>query len=123
MTPPWTRWTLAVLLACGGCNFARWHWLPNESADRVVRVESGDRYFFKIEEPEGCRWMAASDDPDVEVQVDHDEGRAKVGIRIHRGYDGPSTVTFRCKRNGVKEPVRQFAVTFYREIADRAFWE
>ena len=47
---------------------------------------------------------------------------AKVMIRIHRGYDGPSTVTFALKRPGEKTPEKSFTVTLFRRTGDAAFW-
>jgi len=123
---------MSVRLACfavlftvlSGCGFGRYI-VFNPERDRVLRVESGDRFYFSLpeEDPRGGRWMAVSDDPDVEILIDHEDGEANVRIRIHRGYDGPSTLTFRRIRPGIRNPDRSFVLTLYRHTGDSAFWE
>ena len=125
-----------LLLLCAGCNFGNWRWLDHTFESRVLRVRSGDRYFFSFEEnaTTGYRWEATADNDDVEVRLEHvagdtsnglvgAPGQAKGEIRVHRGFDGPAEVIFRYKRSWEKEPIRQFSVTLYKEQAERAFWE
>lgn len=116
---------LGASMAVAGCNFVDRRWLSNTGANQVVRVTSGDRLYMNLdEESDGsCRWQATSDDPDVNVTIEHVDGRAKVAIRVHRGYDGPTAVRFRYMRQGVAEPVRTFSITLYRSTGDRAVWE
>ena len=109
-------------LAFAGCSVER-HRLSGEGRNQVVRAESGDRFFMDLDESDGCRWSAKSNDPDVEVILDRADGVAEVTIRIHRGYDGPSAVTFSCRRHGEEIPSRKFAVTLYKRTGDVAFWE
>ena len=113
----------AVALATGGCSFER-HWGIRPGEDQVVRVESGDRLFFDLDEPrfEG-RWDSVCDDSDVEVQMVHAKEKAKVTVRVHRGYDGPSNISFFRWRNGRKESRGAFNITLYKRTGDAAFWE
>ena len=124
-----------VAAALAGCSFER-HYLPSGGKNQVVRVESGDRLFMDLEEnaTTGYRWEATSDDADVEVEIVHvpgksDEGlagapgKAEVTIRVHRGYDGPTAVTFRYKRPWEKEPLKKFTVTLFKRTGDCAFWK
>lgn len=117
------RVLLTACLALAGCDFVTWHYLSRPGESQVVRVSSGDRFFFALDEAEGCRWDFDVDDPDVAVRLDHDDGRAKVELRIHRGYDGPSVVRFVCTRAETGEKVRDFTLSLYRNTGDRAFWE
>jgi len=114
---------VGVVLAVGlsGCDFGR-HWVTGPLEDRVLRAESGDRFYLHLEEADGCRWSATSDDSDVEVTIDHRDGSADVEMRVHRGFDGPSMVTFRCRERGKKQP-RTFTISFYRRTGDAAFWK
>lgn len=114
-----------LLLALSGCGFGRYMILDPER-DRVMRVESGDRFYFTLEEKDvkGGKWSAKTDDSDVEVSVEHtDDGEAKVILRIHRGYDGPSVVTFRKRRPGKSRSEKEFRMNLYRHTGDSAFWE
>lgn len=127
---------LLALMALGGCNFFMRSWLDNPGKSQVVRVESGERIYFDLEEDAtaGCRWYATSDDEDVLVKIDHRSegggggstgarGVAKVEIRIHRGYDGPSAVCFRYLRGDEAKSLKEFTLTFYKRTGDVAFWE
>ena len=113
---------LLAALAFAGCSMER-HRLSNPGRNQVVRVESGDRFFMDLDETDGCRWSVSCADPDVEVRINRSDGVAEVMIRIHRGYDGPSAVTFSCRRHGEEIPSRKFAVTLYKRTGDVAFWE
>lgn len=127
---------LAFLLPLlGGCAVER-HYLSNTGKNQVVRVESGDRCYLTLEENRtaGYRWEAHCDDSDVEVKLEHIAGRgdnglvgapgeADVEIRVHRGYDGPTTVTFAYRRPWEKEPVKKFTITLFKRTGDCAFWE
>ena len=112
-----------LLLALVGCSMER-HFLSSPGTSQAVRVESGDRLFMDLdEEPDaGYRWRASCADPDVEVRLEHVEGKAEVTIRIHRGYDGPSAVTFAYGRAG-ETPRKSFTITLYKRTGDCAFWE
>ena len=126
---------LAISLALqSGCNMVWRRILPDPEKNQVVRVEKGERLYFDLEEDvdAGSLWDFICDDSDVEVTIDHEtpgtrkEGQtldeAAVRIRIHRGYDGPTTIRFFRKKRG--EPVEQeFTITLYRRIGDYAFWE
>ena len=100
------------------------HYLSGDGKSQVIRVESGDRFFMTLDEDAtaGGRWSAACRDPDVEVRVEHKSGAAEVMIRIHRGYDGPSAVTFTCRR-GAQKPTKSFTITLFKRTGDCAFWE
>ena len=111
--------------APAGCAFGRRSSAVEPGVNQVVRVESGDRVFFDLEEDEsdGGRWDFECDDGDVEVRIDRAGRVSRVEIRIHRGYDGPSAVVF--LRRGVRggAPSRRFTVTLFRRTGDAAFWE
>lgn len=123
-----------TLALASGCNMVWRRILPDPAKNQVVRVEKGERLYFDLEEDveAGYQWDFTCDDADVEVTVDHEaperggEGRAlgtaEVRIRIHRGYDGPTTVRFFYKSRG-KPAEREFTITLYRRIGDYAFWE
>jgi len=115
--------TAVVLALSAGCN-AGLHWLSAEDGNQVVKAQSGDRFYLTLDENRsvGERWSAVSDDADVTVSLDHREGCAKVELRVHRGFDGPSVVTFTCRRQKGLPP-RQFTVSLYKLTGDRAFWE
>ena len=118
------RLVLACLLfAASGCDLGM-HWISEPGHDQVIRVRSGDRYYLTLEEggPDGARWTAKSDNPDVTVVQDREDGKVKVRMWIHRGFDGPASVTFTCRhRSGV--PDKSFVISFYKATIDRAFWE
>ena len=113
---------LVAALACAGCSFER-HAVACPGVNQVIRVSSGDRHSFALEEEDGCRWSCTCDDSDVETSIVHDDGKAEVTVRVHRGYDGPSTVHFVCRRGTARTPVRQFTLTLFRRTGDTAFWE
>ena len=121
--------SLAALLA--GCAFGHRFWAVQPGVNQVLRVQSGDRVYFEMDEDAaaGRLWDFTCDDPDVTVSIDHVReervgapGLAKVMIRVHRGYDGPSTVTFLQKRHGEKTAAKSFTITLYRRTGDAAFW-
>ena len=103
--------------------------------NQVIRVTSGDRIFFEMKEnaSAGFRWDCTCDDPDVEVSmrrvppkkrgVNGAPGLVRVEIRIHRGYDGPSAVTFVLKRPGSGRIAERFTPTFFKRNGDAAFWK
>lgn len=120
--------------ALSGCNMVWRRILPDPEKNQVVRVEKGERLYFDLEEDvdAGYKWDFTCDDNDVEVTVDHKQpdgggegrefGKAEVRIRIHRGYDGPSTVRFLYRGRG-KAVKKTFTITLYRRVGDYAFWE
>ncbi|MBO7684237.1 MAG: hypothetical protein J6T51_05895 [Kiritimatiellae bacterium] len=116
---------LAAALALAGCATGRRYSAVEPGVNQSLRVESGDRVFFEMEEDAKADglWEATCDDGDVEVRIDHAGRAAKVEIRIHRGYDGPSTVTFSCRRANADRPSRRFTVALFRRTGDAAFWE
>ena len=69
----------------------------------------------------------------MEVTIDHERGgpddgfarRANVRVRIHRGYDGPSTIRFFCRhcRTGKGARCHPFTLSLFRRTGDAAFWE
>ena len=123
---------LSATLALSGCNMVARRTLDNPGRNQTVRVESGDRLYLDLEEntATGGRWSATCNDPSVDVSISHrtddgdtlgTTGHAKVEIRVHRGYDGPSAVQFRCKRGGAV--VKSFTISLYKRTGDCAFWE
>ena len=119
---------LAAALAASafaGCATGRRFSAVEPGVNQVLRVTSGDRVFFEMEEdPMGDGlWDFVCDDHDVEVRIAHEDRVAKVEVRIHRGYDGPSAITFSCRRARGGAPSRQFTITLFRRTGDAAFWE
>ena len=124
----------AAFALLAGCNMLWRRILPDPEKNQVVRVEKGERLYFDLEEDvdAGYRWDFTCDDADVEVAMDHEppeggnEGRelgtAAVRIRIHRGYDGPSTVRFFYKCAG-KAIEKEFTISLFRRTGDFAFWK
>ena len=117
------RVLLLSVLALAGCDFGR-HAIANPGTSQAIRVESGDRLFMDLTEDaaDGGRWEGVSDDPDVDVLIERAPGVARVTLRVHRGYDGPTTVAFRYVSPGAP-PVRRFVLTLYKRTGDCAFWE
>lgn len=103
--------------------------------NQALRVTSGDRIFFEMKEnaSTGFRWYYTCDDPDVEVSMDRvppakrgvngAPGSVRVKIHIHRGYDGPSAVTFVLKRPSSGQVAERFTLTFFKRTGDAAFWK
>ena len=127
---------LVVAALLVGCNMVMRRTLDNAGRNEIVRVEGGERLYLTLEEnvPAGCRWFASCRDPDVWIEVAHEAGepspgsaaapgKARVEIRIRRGYDGPSDVVFECRRPGEKGPLRRFTLALYRRTGDCAFWK
>lgn len=129
---------LALAAALAGCQGLDRRFVPQPGENQVMRVQSGDRWYFTLDEGgPNCRWDCVCDDPDVEVTIDHEDcgggdgsgrvsyGRAKVRVRIHRGYDGPSTIRFFCRkcRDRKGAPDKPFTICLYRRTGDAAFWE
>lgn len=122
-----------VLFFCGCQGFDR-HVVVNPGKDEVIRVVNGDRFYFDLDEnmTTGYSWDYVCDDSDVEVRIDHERadselcgapGKAKVLIRIHRGFDGPAIVYFRYRRPWENEPIKSFKISLFRRTGDVAFWE
>ena len=125
-----------LALACG-CEGIGYRVVSEPGKDEVIRVVSGDRIYFDIEEnaTTGYEWDFVCDDKDVDVTIDHvaadasagrvgAPGRAEVRIRIHRGYDGPSAVTFMKRaQNGAPTADGRFTVTLYKRTGDTALWK
>ena len=124
----------AALALLSGCNMVWRRILPDPEKNQVVRVEKGERLYFDLQEDvdAGYRWDFTCDDRDVEVTLDHEPpsgggagrelGTAEVRIRVHRGYDGPTTIRFFYKSRG-KPVEKSFTITLYRRIGDYAFWK
>ena len=126
----------SMWLLCG-CEGPGYRTVSVPGRNEVIRVTSGDRIYFDLNEnmSTGYGWDYLCSDPDVEVTIDHvpgdapsaaagAPGLAKVRIRVHRGYDGPSTVRFMYRRNWEKgPPAREFTITLYKRTGDVAFWE
>ena len=111
--------------ALAGCSTGRRFSAVEPGVNQVLRVTSGGRVYFEMEEdPNGDgTWDFVCDDHDVEVKIVHADCVAKVEVRIHRGYDGPSAITFSCRRVRGGAPSRQFTITLFRRTGDAAFWE
>jgi len=135
-TAPWTASLVFFLpFFLLGCSIER-HAISSPGTSQAIRVESGDRFYMDLEEDSaaGYKWYGKCADTDVSVIVDHEPGKdgdgqvgalgkAKVTIRVHRGYDGPSTVTFAYRRRGEKVPAKQFVITLFKRTGDVAAWE
>ena len=125
---------LAAAAALAGCAFERRHFAVRPGVNQALSVVSGDRIFFDMDEnpSTGLTWDFTCDDPDVEVSIAHkppkrggvdgEPGSASVEIRVHRGYDGPSTIVFSLRRPGAGPVDRRFTITLFRKTGDAAFW-
>ena len=93
--------------------------------NQIIQTESGERFYFSLDERGGAVWSARSDDPDVDVAISHTHPptEASVSIRVHRGFDGPSTVYFVRKKPGSRMVVGKFAMSFFKRTNDAAIWE
>ena len=118
---------LGVASALCGCRVVDRKLIFDPGKNQVVQTESGERFYFSLDESggDGAVWSARSDDPDVDVSVYHTypPTEASVSIRVHRGFDGPSTVYFVRKKPGSKEIVGKFAMGFFKRTGDVAVWE
>ena len=129
-------WVLVALVMFSGCNMVWRKVIADPERDQVIRVESGERLYFDLEEnmTTGYRWEFICTDPDIEVTLVHHAakpeenvvgapGEAEVRIRVHRGYDGPTDVRFRYRRPWEEKPIKEFVISLYRRTGDCAFWE
>ena len=115
---------VAMLAVISGCAFGRRYSAVRPGVNQTLRVESGDRIYFDLEEGSrpGREWDFECDDKDVTVSIAHRDGKASAEVRIHRGYDGPSRIAFFRKGARGKDPER-FVLTLFRRTGDAAFWE
>ena len=132
---------LALTLALCGCRMDRMT-IREPVADRVIEVESGDRFYVELDEnmTTGYHWEASCDDDRnlVEVFVKHipyeaapgeealcgAPGKAEVSIRVHRGFLGPATVEMRYVRAWEREaPVRHIKFVLWKRDGDVAPWK
>lgn len=95
--------------------------------DRVIEVESGDRFFVELEERQaaGYVWEAScNDDRDsVDVTIRHLQNAAEVAIRVHRGFVGPSTVEMvQIKSLDRLDIVRRVRFVLWKRDGDVAPW-
>ena len=118
---------LGVASALCGCRVIDRKLIFDPGKNQVIQTESGERYYFSLDERggDGAVWDARSDDGDVDVSVYHTypPTEASVRIRVHRGFDGPSTVYFVRKKPGSSEVVRKFTMSFFKRTGDIAVWE
>jgi len=118
------RLGVLLLLLATGCQFADRHAVLNPGTDQVIEVKSGDRLAFELDEEKECEWFGISDDSDVDILYEHTKpGKITIRIYINRGYDGPSTVNFRCLRGSSPIPIKHFTLTLFKRTGDYAFWE
>ena len=130
--------SLALAASLAGCQGLDRRFVPQPGESQVMRVQSGDRWYFTLDEGgPNCRWDCVCDDPDVEVTIDHEEcgggdgsgrvsyGRAKVRVRILRGHRGPGPTRCFCRkcRDRNAAPDTPFTICPYRRTGDAAFWE
>ena len=115
-----------LLVLAAGC-FVDRRFISDPVRDRVLRVETGDRIYFTLDEPADNprRWFFACDDSDVEVVLDHEPGCAKVRIRIAQGYDGPSCLQFRYGFEAAADMdvTREFTLMCFERTGDVVFWK
>ena len=118
---------LGVAFALCGCRVIDRRLVFDPGKNQVVQTESGERFYFSLDERggDGAVWSARSDDADVDVSVchTHPPTEASVSIRVNRGFDGPSTVYFVRKRPGTGKVVGRFAMSFFKRTGDVAVWE
>lgn len=118
---------LALALALlAGCRFVDRRTVDNPGRNEIIRVESGDRLYFDLEDDPvaGMLWNCRSDDRDVEVAVERREpGKARVCVRVHRGFVGPATLRFVCRKDGGPEGPGAFTVALFRRADATAFWK
>ena len=118
---------IGAACALCGCRLIDRKLVFDAGRNQVIQTESGERFYFSLDErgEGGAVWSAKSDDPDVTVEVKHTHPptEASVSIRVHRGFDGPSTVYFVRKKPGSAKPAGKFAMSFFRRTGDAAVWE
>lgn len=118
---------LGVASVICGCRVVDRKLIFDPGKNQVIQTESGERFYFDLDESDGdgAMWSARSDDPDVDVSVYHTypPTAASVSIRVHRGFDGPSTVYFVRKKQGSKKIVGKFTMAFFKRANDVAVWE
>ena len=132
---PFAAAALAAIALLSGCHVGR-HYSVVPERNQVLAAQSGDRFFFDLEEnaTTGYAWRATCDDADVSVRVTHVAGgsdaglvgvpgKAEVEIRVHRGYDGPSAIRFQYRRAWEARPLKEFTIALHKRTGDRAFWE
>ena len=116
--------SIVAFTVCG-CRVIDRKLIFDSGKNQIVQTESGERFYFSLDEHDGAVWSAKSDDPDVTVEVKHTHPptEASVSIRVHRGFDGPSTVYFVRKKPGSRNVVCKFAMSFFKRTNDVAVWE
>ena len=119
------RALVLALALVSACRFMDRRVVPEPGRNEVIRVESGERLYFDLKEEGGLVWDCRSDDNDAEVSVERGgQGTARVSVRIHRGFDGPATLRFSCRRKGEKaEGPESFTVALFRRTGEAAFWK
>ena len=116
-------WFVVLALTAAGCAVER-HFSIKPYENQTVEAMSGDRWLFDLEDDADAQWDAVTDDADVEVTFKRGETRtASVCVRVHRGYDGPSTVKFYLKAKNEQRPRREFTIGLYKRCGDEAFWK
>lgn len=113
----------AIFVVLTGCQQFHWtHW-DCARKNEVLRVESSQRIFFELPIDPGHMWDAVDDDDDVDVMFKRDGDHADVELRIHRGYDGPSVVRFRYRKDGTNRVLEEFTLSLFRRTGDQAYWK
>ena len=123
-------------LLFSGCRIVDRRLVLDPGKNEILRVESGERLYFELEENRttGYSWEASSDDADVEVTIEHvaaevskgfcgAPGLAKFCLRVHRGFDGPATVVVQYRRPWEKTPIKSFTLSLYKTTYDQAAWK
>ena len=107
---------LGVASALCGCRVVDRKLIFDPGKNQVVQTESGERFYFSLDESggDGAVWSARSDDPDVDVSVYHTYPPTEASV---------STVYFVRKKPGSKEIVGKFAMGFFKRTGDVAVWE
>lgn len=119
-----------------GCRLSRYS-LDETCDGQTIQVKSGDRISIDLEEnaTTGYIWTAECNDPDITI-VRETEGpdddkplcgaprKIRFIIRVARGFDDTTHVTFRCKRpwkgGGT---ARVIDVILFRKVEDTAPWK
>lgn len=117
------RLLLAAAFVVAGCQQSHWVLWTCAQRNEVVRVESGGRLFFDLPVEPHHGWDAVDDDDDVDVFFTREDDHVKVELRVHRGYDGPSVVKFRYRKDGSRAVLKEFTLSLFRRTGDQAYWK
>ncbi len=115
---------IGIFAVASGCAVDQ-HFISNPGKSQFIKVESGDDWHFKLNEPRGQRWHWHCDDHDVSLDLNrnYEKETVWVNIHVHRGYDGPSAIYFELRDQREGKTLQAFNLGLFKRTGDEAFWK